>query len=211
MDFFYHLQIEDPYLNPPKTWRFCQTKSRNHPHGIASNNFEISSSKYHTQNGFGKVDGSNQEGVLLLQSYLNILKVRQITLGSVNDESILLFNVPIKAVEDSDVLQKVNDKIKIIKITNLNTAINVNSNQLIYPLIFRFNRSQSIVTYTLLRTLVTLEYRMGQLIPQFLLLIMKSPQTPEDVILICVYSEEFVTLHHKNANAGDRILVSSFF
>ena len=62
---------------------------------------------------------SNQEGVLLLQSYLNILKVRQITLGSVNDESILLFNVPIKAVEDSDVLQKVNDKIKIIKIINL--------------------------------------------------------------------------------------------
>ena len=48
----------------------------------------------------------------MLQSYLNILKVRQITLGSVNDESILLFNVPIKAVEDSDVLQKVNDKIQ---------------------------------------------------------------------------------------------------
>ena len=215
MNFFYYLQIEDPYLNPPKTWRFCQTKFRNHPNGIASNGFEISSSKYHTQNRFGNVDdfhrSSNQEGVLLLQSYLNILKVRQMTLGSVNDESILLFNVPIKAVEDSDVLQKVNDKIKIIKNINLkNNAINVNTPQLIHPLILRFNRSQSIVTYTLLRTLVTLEYRMGQLIPQFLPPIMKSPQTPEDVILICVYSEEFVTLHHKNANAGDRILVSSF-
>ena len=83
----------------------------------------MSSSKYYTQNRFGNVDdfpgSSNQEGVLLLQSYLNILKVRQITLGSVKDESILLFNVPIKAVEDSDVLQKVNDKIKIIKIINL--------------------------------------------------------------------------------------------
>ena len=63
------------------------------------------------KNRFRNVDdfhgSSKQEGVLLLQSYLNILKVRQITLGSVNDESILLFNVPIKAVEDSDVLQKV--------------------------------------------------------------------------------------------------------
>ena len=76
----------------------------------------MSSSKYHTQSRFRNVDdfhgSSKQEGVLLLQSYLNILKVRQITLGSVNDESILLFNVPIKAVEDSDVLQKVNDKIQ---------------------------------------------------------------------------------------------------
>ena len=105
MNFFYYLQIEDPYLNPPKTWRFCKTNSRNPPHGIASNGFEISSSKY--QNRFGNSDGSNQESVLLLQSYLNILKVRQITLGSGNDESSLLFNVPIKAVEDSDVLQKV--------------------------------------------------------------------------------------------------------
>ena len=67
----------------------------------------MTSSKYPSQNRFGNVDGSNQESVLLLQSYLNILKVRQITLGSVNDASILLFNVPIKAVEDSDVLQKV--------------------------------------------------------------------------------------------------------
>ena len=131
MNFFYYLQIEDPYLNPPKTWRFCQTKRPNHPHGISSNDFKMSSSKYHTQNRFRNVDdfhaSSKQEGVLLLQSYLNILKVRQITLGSGNDESSLLFNVPIKAVEDSDVLQKVNDKIKIIKIINIeNQMINVN-------------------------------------------------------------------------------------
>ena len=129
MNFFYYLQIEDPYLNPPKTWRFCQTKPIK-PHGIASNDFETSSSKYYTQNRFGNVDGfpgsSNQGGVLLLQSYLNILKVRQITLGSVNDESILLFKVPIKAVEDSDVLQKVNDKIQNSIIDLQNTAINVN-------------------------------------------------------------------------------------
>ena len=134
MNFFYHLQIEDPYLNPPKTWRFCQTRHPNHPHSISSNDFEISSSKYHTQNRFGNVGdfprSSNQEGVLLLQSYLNILKVRQITLGSVNDESILLFNVPIKAVEDSDVLQKVNDKIKIIKIINLNDKYELASTNL---------------------------------------------------------------------------------
>ena len=45
--------------------------------------------------------------VVLLQSYLNIFKVRQITLGTM-DKSILLFNVPVKAVEDQDILQKVN-------------------------------------------------------------------------------------------------------
>ena len=44
--------------------------------------------------------------VVLLQSYLNIFNVRQVTLGAI-DKSILLFNVPVKAVEDSDVLQKV--------------------------------------------------------------------------------------------------------
>ena len=58
----------------------------------------------------------NKHEVVLLQSYLNIFKVRQITLGTM-DKSILLFNVPVKAVEDEDILQKV-DTFNLITFRN---------------------------------------------------------------------------------------------
>ena len=56
--------------------------------------------------GIGNQYQDEKHEVVLLQSYLNIFKVRQITLGS-SDKSILSFNVPVKAVEDQDILQKV--------------------------------------------------------------------------------------------------------
>ena len=43
---------------------------------------------------------------VVLQSFLNIFNVRQITLGT-DENSILFFNIPLKAEVDPDVPQKV--------------------------------------------------------------------------------------------------------
>ena len=43
---------------------------------------------------------------VVLQSFLNIFNVRQVTIGT-NENDILFFNVPVKAEVDPDVPQKV--------------------------------------------------------------------------------------------------------
>lgn len=72
-----YLQIEDPYRTPSKLWQFC--------------NFSL--------------DIPEDNGVML-QSYLNMLKVIQITNGNGSSDN-LKFKMKVKAVVDEDVVQKV--------------------------------------------------------------------------------------------------------
>ena len=75
------MQIEDPYRTPTKFWQFCH--------------FLQTASEVSTQ---------DAEEYVMLQSYLNMLKVIQITNGAEGD---LKFQINVTAVEDEDVVQKV--------------------------------------------------------------------------------------------------------
>ena len=58
------------------------------------------------RNKFSMGSASSKEPVVL-QSYLNIFNVRQITLVGALDTSILSFNIPVKAEADPDFIDKV--------------------------------------------------------------------------------------------------------
>ena len=73
-------QIEDPYRSPTKFWQFC--------HFLPAAEVDVLSEEY-----------------VMLQSYLNMLKVIQNTNGGQED---LKFQIKVKAVVDEDVVQKVN-------------------------------------------------------------------------------------------------------
>ena len=104
-------QIVDPYLNPPKTWQFChplkQLFKENTNHG--RNSFSAFERQKQSISSLHMSKGTNN--AVILQSYLNIFMIRQVTISTSFDSnknpSILSFNVPIKAVKDPDVLQKV--------------------------------------------------------------------------------------------------------
>ena len=88
-------------------WRFCQPpvnledkKFQDTQYGNTQSNRIRSSIK--TQ-----LPGNDlRNEPIVLQSFLNIFNVRQITLGT-DESSILFFNIPVKAEVDPDVPQKV--------------------------------------------------------------------------------------------------------
>ena len=88
-------------------WRFCRppinledNKNQDTQYGNTQSN-RIRSS---IETKFPGNDLRNEP--VVLQSFLNIFNVRQITLGT-DENSILFFNIPLKAEVDPDVPQKV--------------------------------------------------------------------------------------------------------
>ena len=90
-------------------WRFCRPP-------ITLQNAKFQDSQYRKTDGRSFLYSARKQYLVgnefgnepvVLQSFLNIFNVRQITVGE-NGNSILFFNVPIKAEVDPDVSQKVN-------------------------------------------------------------------------------------------------------
>ncbi len=75
-------QFEDPYRKPPKFWRFCDFPT------IANS------------------DVSDHDGSIVLQSYLNVFRVTQVT-RDVATSKRLRFRVKALAVQDEDLALKV--------------------------------------------------------------------------------------------------------
>jgi hypothetical protein len=88
-------QFEDPYRKPPKFWRFCDFPT------IANS------------------DVSDHDGSIVLQSYLNVFRVTQVT-RDVATPKRLRFRVKASAVQDEDLALKVRtwsrvDLISVVK------------------------------------------------------------------------------------------------